>query len=235
MNEKYKHQKTGYSSYDRGPERKVPLRAILSLGCLVLGIVFAGWALLQIAGTSVNLAEVFNRFTSDPSSYTLKQSISVEDDSSISEAASNIKNTDGASFLSNPVEGDRIGSLTIPVLDRVLPIFQGTDTETLDNGVGHFAQSVMPGEEDNSVLSGHRDTVFTKLGELKIGDQLIVETAAGIFTYEVKGTRIVDKEDKTVIVPTDHAVLTLTTCYPFHFVGNAPDRYIVIADLVSRE
>lgn len=98
--------------------------------------------------------------------------------------------------------------------------------------MGHFIQSVLPGEQDNSVLSGHRDTVFREIGDLLIGDLLIVETSAGIFTYEVTGTRIVDKDDQTVIVPTDHAVLTLTTCYPFRYVGPAPDRYIVSADLL---
>ena len=132
-----------------------------------------------------------------------------------------------------PEEGDNIGSLTIPALQRKLPIIQGTGEKELKEGVGHFTQSVLPGEADNSVLSGHRDTVFSKLDSVKIGDQLIVETSAGIFTYEVKSTRIVHADDRTVIVPTDHAVLTLTTCYPFYAIGNAPDRYIVSADLIN--
>jgi len=105
--------------------------------------------------------------------------------------------------------------------------------EELEKGVGHVTQSVLPGEEDNCVVSGHRDTVFRQIGDLKIGDQLIVETSAGTFTYEVDGTRIVHKDDKTVIVPTDHAVLTMTTCYPFYFIGDAPDRYIISAALVK--
>lgn len=131
-----------------------------------------------------------------------------------------------------PAEGDHIGKLTIPALSRELPIFQGTGTEELKKGVGHYLGSVLPGEEDNSVLSGHRETVFRELDKLKKGDLIIVETSAGLFTYKVTGTRIVDKDDKTVIVPTDQAVLTLTTCYPFEYVGKAPDRYIVSATLV---
>jgi sortase A len=101
----------------------------------------------------------------------------------------------------------------------------------LKKGVGHFTQSVLPGEEDNCVLSGHRETVFRRIGRLKLGNQLIVQTSAGIFTYQVTGTRIVQANDKTVIVPTDHAVLTLTTCYPFYAPGYFPDRYIVSAAL----
>jgi len=122
--------------------------------------------------------------------------------------------------------------LTSAFLKQQLPIFQGTGFKELKKGVGYFIQSVLPGEADNCVLSGHRDTVFAKLGKLKIGDQLIAETSAGIFTYEIKLIRIVDKDDKTVIVPADHAVLTLTTCYPFRFIGNAPYRYILVSDLV---
>ena len=134
-----------------------------------------------------------------------------------------------------PKEGDTIGSLSIPVLNQKWPIIQGTSTNDLNKGVGHFIQSVLPGQDDNCVLSGHRTTVFKKLGQLKIGDRLIVQTAAGTFTYEISRIRIVHKDDRTVIVPTDHAVLTVTTCYPFVYIGGAPDRYIVSADLVARQ
>jgi sortase A len=134
-----------------------------------------------------------------------------------------------------PADGDNIGSLTIPALTQKLPIFQGTSVKDLQKGVGHFTQSVLPGEADNCVLSGHRETVFRQLGNLKIGDQLIVQTSAGTFTYEVNGTRIVKADDKTVIVPTDHAVLTMTTCYPFNTPGYFPDRYIVSAALVKTQ
>lgn len=131
-----------------------------------------------------------------------------------------------------PAEGDNFGSLTIPALNREIPIIQGTGVQELKKGVGHFNQSVLPGEQDNCVLSGHRDTVFRQLGKLKAGDLLIVQTSAGTFTYKVNGMRIVHKDDKTVIVPADHAVLTMTTCYPFNYIGSAPDRYIITADLV---
>ena len=114
-------------------------------------------------------------------------------------------------------------------------MMQGTGEKELKKGVGHFNQSVLPGEKDNCVISGHRETAFRQLNKLKAGNPLIVKTSAGTFTYEVSGTRIVHKDDKTVIVPTKNAVLTLTTCYPFNFIGNAPDRYIVSAVLVKKE
>jgi sortase A len=98
--------------------------------------------------------------------------------------------------------------------------------------VGHYVGSVLPGVSDNSVLAGHRDSVFRNLGDVKLGDLMTVRTDYGVFVYEVHKIRIVKADDKTVIVPTADAVLTLSTCYPFRYVGNAPKRYIVQAGLV---
>ena len=136
-------------------------------------------------------------------------------------------------YLETPEIGDLMGELIIPKLDAVLPIIHGTDEDELEKGVGHFAESVLPGENDNSVLSGHRDTVFRELGEVGKGDLLIVKTYAGTFTYKVRQVRIVDEDDRTVIVPKPKAILTVSTCYPFDYVGYAPDRYILVADLIS--
>ena len=128
--------------------------------------------------------------------------------------------------------GDYLGSITIPVLQATLPIYEGTEDAQLKMGVGHFEGSVLPGLTDNSVLAGHRDSVFSKLGKLQLGDLLIVNTPAGKFTYKISGFRIVKADDRTVIVPTKTAVLTLSTCYPFRYFGNAPKRYIVSANLI---
>ncbi|UYG93820.1 class D sortase [Cytobacillus firmus] len=132
-----------------------------------------------------------------------------------------------------PEIGEEIGELYIPKIKSVLPIIHGTDEDELEKGVGHYAGSVMPGEKDNSVLSGHRDTVFRKLGEVGEGDILEVTTKAGTFEYRVNKVRIVDADDRTVIVPKPRAMLTVTTCYPFDFIGDAPQRYILVAHLVS--
>ena len=82
------------------------------------------------------------------------------------------------------------------------------------------------------LLLRHRDSVFRNLGDLKLGDFLTVKTDYGKFVYEVQKIRIVKADDRTVIVPTPDAVLTLSTYYPFRFIGNAPKRYIVQAGLV---
>ena len=198
----------------RLPWGKRSLLTVLSLGFIVLGIGCIAWAVFSIWAQSDAELNKVAAYSTVPVVF--------------NDPTANLP-----LYAASPAEGDTIGSLTIPVLKRELPIIQGTGAKELERGVGHFTQSVLPGEVDNCVLSGHRDTVFRQLGKLKIGDQLIVKTSAGTFTYEVSGTRIVPKDDKTVIVPTDHAVLTVTTCYPFSYIGNAPDRYVISAALVD--
>lgn len=128
-------------------------------------------------------------------------------------------------------QGDKIGILKIPRLERELPIVYGVDEEELKQGVGHYPDTSYPGQKSQIVLSGHRDTVFRQFGELEIGDSFIVEMPYGNYEYVIKETKIVGADDRTVIDPAsyDEEMLTVTTCYPFHYIGNAPDRYIVYA------
>lgn len=137
--------------------------------------------------------------------------------------------------IKKPKVGDVIGTLSIPSIKSFEAIIEGTGTKELKRGVGHYTGSVIPGVSDNSVLSGHRDSVFRKLGDVKIGDLITVKNDYGTFVYEVHKIRIVKANDRTVIVPTDDPILTLSTCYPFRFIGNAPKRYIVQAGLVIGE
>jgi sortase A len=212
--------------------RKRSITGVLSLGFLILGISIIGWAVMHIRGQDVpSLAADYKPASSIP----FVQATKVSEVSSDPLEPSNTPKSIEILYPIRPKKGDTIGSLTIPALKQVLPIIHGVDEDELMRGVGHFAQSVLPGEANNSVLSGHRDTVFRQLGKLQIGDQLITKTSAGTYTYVINHTRIVHKDDKSVIVPTDLAVLTVTTCYPFYFVGDAPDRYIITADLFKRD
>lgn len=134
-----------------------------------------------------------------------------------------------------PTKGELIGTIAIPALDKELPIIHGTDSKQLAEGVGHYIGSALPGEDNNSVLAGHRDTVFRGLGEVKIGDQVQIETIAGVFTYEIVKQQIVEKDDRTIIVSSEDPILTIVTCYPFDYVGPAPQRYILTGKLIDLE
>ncbi|WP_044894247.1 class D sortase [Bacillus alveayuensis] len=129
-----------------------------------------------------------------------------------------------------PNEGEAVGILKIPRLQAELPIIEGTDPDDLEKGVGHYKGSFYPDENGQIVLSGHRDTVFRKIGELKIGDELIIELPYGTFSYKMMDTKIVDADDTSIItLQNEYEELIVTTCYPFSYVGNAPERYIIYA------
>lgn len=135
----------------------------------------------------------------------------------------------------NPGENDVIGLLEIPKIDAELPIIEGTDEEMLDKGVGHYRASVFPSDGEQILLSGHRDTVFRKFADLEIGDHFIVKMPYGTFEYKIASTEIVDKDDTSVIRSMGREVLVVSTCYPFRYVGAAPDRYVVYAYPVSND
>lgn len=127
-------------------------------------------------------------------------------------------------------EGDTIGVLYIPKLDREIPIVEGTDEEELAQGVGHYEGTGFPGENKQILLSGHRDTVFRQFGDLENGDEFHVKMEHGTFIYAIEDNEIVSADDTTVIDPNrKDEVLTVSTCYPFSYIGSAPDRYVVYA------
>lgn len=126
--------------------------------------------------------------------------------------------------------GDTIGLLVIPRINSELAIVEGTDPDDLEKGVGHYKGSFLPGGHGQIVLSGHRDTVFRHLGELKIGDPLLVKLTTGVYNYKITHMKIVDSKDTSVItLQNKKEELILTTCYPFRYIGNAPKRYIIYA------
>jgi LPXTG-site transpeptidase (sortase) family protein len=121
---------------------------------------------------------------------------------------------------------DSLNGLRVPVIDGATPA-------DLARGAGHYTKSVLPGESDNCLMFGHRDTVFKDLGKVAIGDTITVLTASGSYTYKVEQTSVVDPLDALIYKSYHTAMLTLVTCYPFNFIGSAPQRYVVVASLVQ--
>lgn len=127
-----------------------------------------------------------------------------------------------------------VAKLEIPTIALTTLVVDGVDARTLSRAVGRIPSSSLPGGVGDVALAGHRDTDFRDLGKLERGDPLILRTAYGEFRYEVESIRIVTPIRVDVLAPTDHPTLTLVTCYPFHFVGPAPLRYVVRAREVAR-
>ncbi|MGD0860857.1 MAG: class D sortase [Terracidiphilus sp.] len=126
-------------------------------------------------------------------------------------------------------EGDLLGRIEIPRLGMTVAILEGTKSPTLRLGVGHIGGTALPGEPGNIGIAGHRDTYFRDLKDIRASDEIQIQTATGLSRYEVDWVRIVTPDDIGVLAPSAESAITLVTCYPFHYIGAAPKRFVVHA------
>jgi sortase A len=132
-----------------------------------------------------------------------------------------------------PRLGDAIARLTIPRLAAGLYVVEGDGARQLRRGPGHLSGTAMPGDIGNCIIAGHRDTHFRILKDIRRGDEIVLQTRNGEYTYRVRTTQIVSPRDTEPLRPTNDAELHLVTCYPFYYLGSAPKRFIVDATLES--
>jgi sortase A len=126
-----------------------------------------------------------------------------------------------------------IGLLDIPRLGLSVMVIEGVGTKSLRRAAGHIPGTALPGQPGNAGISAHRDTFFRPLRNIRRNDVITVSTLLGEYHYRVVSTRIVSPSDVAVLDQSGKEVLTLVTCYPFYFVGSAPDRFIVRAERVG--
>jgi len=136
--------------------------------------------------------------------------------------------------VSPPVPlGDTVAKLIIPRLSAELYVVEGDGAAELRRGPGHVEGTVLPGQAGNCVIAGHRDTHFRVLKDIRKGDEIILQTGSSQFTYRVNGTQVVLPTNTASLKPSASAQLHLITCYPFYYLGSAPKRFVVQADLES--
>lgn len=128
-----------------------------------------------------------------------------------------------------PAAGSTLGRIEIPRLGVSAVIRAGSDARTLRLAVGHIPGTALPGEGGNIGLAGHRDTFFRRLRHIRADDEIRIVTPEGTFAFRVEDTKVVAPKDTWVLEPTRASTLTLVTCYPFTYVGSAPNRFIVRA------
>jgi sortase A len=122
-----------------------------------------------------------------------------------------------------------IGRLEIPRLGLSAVVVEGIGKTTLRRAVGHIPGTALPGQPGNVGISGHRDTFFRPLKDLKIKDEIQFSTLNGDFRYVVESLVVVDPNNLGVLALSSENLLTLVTCYPFYYIGAAPKRFVVRA------
>jgi sortase A len=125
--------------------------------------------------------------------------------------------------------------LRIPKINLEVPILEGTDDISLNRAVGHIVGTPKPGEAGNIGIAGHRDGFFRGLKDIRTGDTIEIVTPNSDDRYVIDDITVVVPTDVSVLAPRAEASVTLVTCYPFYFIGSAPQRYIVRASLVASD
>jgi sortase A len=126
-------------------------------------------------------------------------------------------------------DGTPFARLEIDRLNMDTMVIEGVTDADLRKAVGHIPYTALPGNPGNVGLAGHRDTSFRQLRHIQDGDLISLTTSQGRHVYQVENTEIVKPEDSEVLRPTAQPTLTLVTCFPFYYVGSAPNRFIVQA------
>jgi sortase A len=130
--------------------------------------------------------------------------------------------------------GEVVGRLLIRRIHLRAMVREGDDEGTLDVALGHIPGTAFPGQTGNVGVAGHRDTLFRRLREIGRNDEIELQTRSSTYAYKVDDIAIVKPDTVSVLAPGRRDQLTLVTCYPFRYVGSAPERYIVKAHLVSQ-
>ena len=207
---------------------KIPERALLSLGAALL--VFAAGARLS---ASYSRARDVRRFDAALASGSAQAPASggalVREPRPDTSLWSPERIKAYAESRSAP-PGTPLAVLAIPKIRLEVPVLDGTDDLTLNRAVGVIEGTARPGEAGNVAIAGHRDGFFRGLKDVVPGDAITLRTPAGPRAYLVKTVRVVDPDDVSVLDDTPTDALTLVTCYPFYFVGSAPQRFIVRAE-----
>jgi sortase A len=189
----------------------------------VLGISLLGGALAAIVNTRVYQARQGRAF----SDMEEKAAAPYGPESPPASAAN------GQSTLAPAADPLVLGRIEIPRIGVSAIVREGDDDTTLGLAVGHIPGTALPGERGNMALAGHRDSFFRALKHIQLHDTIRIRTASRRYEYLVDSTEVVAPEETRLLDPTRNAVLTLVTCYPFGWIGHAPNRFVVRARLSS--
>ena len=129
--------------------------------------------------------------------------------------------------------GSLVGLLSVPRLGLSTAVVEGDDSKSLKLSAGHLPDTPWPWQPGNSAIAAHRDGRFRALRNIKVGDDVRMRTSRGELRYKVRELSIVEPDDLSVLAPREQSSLTLITCYPFTYVGNAPKRFVVRAERLA--
>lgn len=229
-------------------KKKNPL-LIISISFISVSIIIIFYSLYLIIGSNIRSDEMnaeWEALLASQSSVSSMSNVSSSEELSSpeisntnSESNNQTSNTNSSSSQSKPststYKRELFGQIIFPTIkNRKVTIVNGTTKADLRGAAGRATYSKKPGEIGNCIVFGHRDGVFRGFGNLKIDDIITFKTISNEYTYKITNMQVTDPGNFIISkIYKDKSVLTLVTCYPFNYVGAAPFRYVVIAELVK--
>ena len=218
-----------------------PWLRVVQIASIVLGITLLGWYLIARGHSIISSRGAIKRFEQARSA-----PLEVDPHRPDATASPSSKPVDTTLWAEGRIEEFQqsllaemdtpLAILRVPRLGIETPVFEGTNDLVLNRGVGRIEGTALPGEVGNIGIAGHRDGFFRPLQDIALGDEIVLESIFETTTFVVEELHIVDPRDVWVLAPTDSPAVTLVTCYPFYFIGSAPQRFIVRANaLVAPE
>ena len=230
------HPQEGHPVNSASRVRQAIERALMIAGAILLLVFFAAYAhrVMMVRAEMKRFQDAMtleSRKRAQASETAVDPAPSFPEDVDVAaippEAASNVAHRNArASGV-----GHAIAVLRIPKLNLEVPVLDGTDAITLNRGVGRIRGTAFPGQRGNIAIAGHRDGFFRGLKDIHAGDEIELLTAQRTEVYVVDRTVIVDPDDVSVLESGAKPALTLVTCYPFHYIGRAPRRFVVETSL----
>ncbi len=202
-----------------------------AIGCVLIGIIMIVIGVYNIYDAKVQLEETMKAWNK-------LETISIDDielvKNNSGDAATvyvdHLKNQE-TTLYPDVVNGDLIGLLRFA--DEEVPIITGKEAKLLKKGALHYSGTALPGYNSNSVILGHRDTVFSNLKLLKPDETFSIEVQNALLKFQVVDIKIIDANDESVFDYYGYPTVSLETCYPFYYFGPSPERYIVVGKLIE--
>jgi sortase A len=205
------------------PSRKKRILFAAQITALIVGAVLVGWPAFVFVRSSV--VQWFGVRQIDRAYESAKSVDRKNPPAIVSPPAVVVKKP----AVRPPAKGSLLAKLEVPRLHMSLVVLEGADLATLDKSIGHVTSTAMPGEYGNIGIAGHRNTHFKKMEWIRQGDEMILTSSEDRYRYLVESIRLVTPDDVEVLDDSLGPAITIVTCFPFEYVGHAPQRFIVRA------
>jgi sortase A len=225
-----------FSRPSRRPNGRTPPvrgsgRVFVELGCWILGIAMIASYFAATSGLENHRQQGIALFAQARAAELVNHRL---EDLPLADQIMLTQDAPAAGATPAPASAAGAGSLPIAVLRMAsvgleVPVYSDISELNLSRGAGWIEGTAAPNTGGNMAVAGHRDRYFRPLKDVQVGDILELESLTGHGEYRVSRIVIVDPDDVSVLDDTPESTVTLVTCYPFYFIGNAPQRYIVQA------